>query len=148
MEAVMEPWAQRLHRCMVEAGSNQAALARACGIKPGSVSGWFGQGKPTKMISGDNLVACCLLLGVSPAYIMTGKGAVKGHSQAARLDPAKLAGLIETVDASVKGTRFERDPRTKAKLVTAVYMDDQASDAGAEAVAALIRGFLASVETA
>jgi hypothetical protein len=134
MDTDMELWAKRLHAAMVAA-------------KAGSVSGWFGQGKITKMISGDNLVAACLFLGVSPEFIMTGRGHGNGQSQSARLDAGKLSALIDTVDASVKGTLFERNSRVKARIITAAYMDAQASEAGIAAVDALIRGFLASMET-
>lgn len=36
----MEIWAKRIHDRMIEVGKKPADLARACGIKPGSVSGW------------------------------------------------------------------------------------------------------------
>lgn len=102
MNPVMEPWAERLQACMKAAGKQQADLARACKIEPGSVSGWFGKGKATKMISGDNLIACCTLLEVNPAYVMTGKGPVQSHSQPARFDAEIIAdamGLLDELDA-------------------------------------------------
>lgn len=86
----MEPWAKRIHELMTDGGYSQAELARACGIKPGSVSGWFGQGKPTKMISGDNLVAAASLLGTTAEYLMTGR-----PSAASRTGQSQLAGLTE-----------------------------------------------------
>lgn len=71
----MTPWAERLHSLMTAAGKTQADLARACRIKPGSVSGWFDKGKPTKMLAGDNLVAVAALVESTAEYIITGKAA-------------------------------------------------------------------------
>jgi|GEM_PF-2350704 len=93
----MEKWAERIHERMIDAGKLAADLARACGIKPGSVSGWFGQGKPTKMISGDNLVMVAQYLGTTAEYVMTGRGAVVGPSHSARPDFEKLASAVYVV---------------------------------------------------
>lgn len=110
MDAVMEPWAERLHSCMKAAGRIPADLARACKIGPGSVSGWFGKGKPTLMISGNHLVACCALLNVDPTYIMTGKGPIQSQSQPARLDGEILRLGIALVRGVLKAnnvTKFD-----------------------------------------
>lgn len=86
----MEPWAQRIQRRMTELGLKQTDLARACGLKDSSISGWFGKAsKPTRMIGGDNLVAVARYLRTTPEWIITGKGspdAQPSHSQSARLD--------------------------------------------------------------
>jgi len=94
-------WAQRISDLLAaDPARTPADLARACGIKSSSVSGWFGKGsKPTKMISGDNLVAAAAYLGVSPEYIMTGRTRGKtvdaspaiSESKETRLDPTMLA---------------------------------------------------------
>ncbi len=86
----MEPWAERIQSRMTELGFKPTDLARACGIKDSSISGWFGRAsKPTRMISGDNLVAVARYLRVTPEWIITGKGqqeALASHSQTARLN--------------------------------------------------------------
>lgn len=92
----MEPWAKRIHERMRNLGKTQAELAKACGIKESSISGWFGKGsRPTRMISGDNLVLAAKFLGVTPEWIIIGKGqpeiAQQSHSQAVRLDPLMIA---------------------------------------------------------
>ncbi|OBR79088.1 MULTISPECIES: helix-turn-helix transcriptional regulator [Xanthomonas] len=109
----MEEWARRIHEQMVAQGKIPADLARACKIKPGSVSGWFGQGKPTKMISGDNLVAAATFLNTSPEYIMTGRGpAEAAASQPERLDDETIAQGFELLyllaDARPDDSRFDR----------------------------------------
>lgn len=108
----MEKWAERIHERMTAAGKLAADLARACDIKPGSVSGWFGQGKPTKMISGDNLVLVAQYLGTTAEYIMTGRGAPAGTSQPARLDDVTMRQGVELLyllaDARPDDKRFER----------------------------------------
>lgn len=93
-----------------------ADIARACKIQPGSVSGWFGGGKPTKMISGDNLVAVAQALGTTAEYIMTGRGALATGtslpSQAERQDDPTIAQGLELLyllaDARPDDPRFDR----------------------------------------
>lgn len=51
---------------------SQAALARACGIKPPSVNDWL-SGK-TKTIEGQNLLLAADFLGVTPKWLATGRG--------------------------------------------------------------------------
>lgn len=53
---------------------SQAALARACGIKPPSVNDWI-SGK-TKTIEGRNLLLAAEFLGVSPKWLATGRGPI------------------------------------------------------------------------
>ena len=124
----MEDWATRIYERMAAAGKTQADIARACKIKPGSVSGWFGQGKPTKMISGDNLVATAQLLGTTAEYIMTGRITIGGRPQQSQpegLDDATLAQGVELLylmaDARPDDRRFQRPTwamiQTAAKAV-------------------------------
>lgn len=54
-----------------------ADIARACGIKPPSVSEWM-SGK-TKSIKGDNLLATAKLFGVRPEWLSTGIGSATGR---------------------------------------------------------------------
>lgn len=111
----MEEWATRLYEVMTAAGRTQAELARACGLKPGSVSGWFGQGKPTKMISGDNLVTAAAFLNTTAEYIMTGRGPRTGEagpSHTERPDDATMAQGVELMyllaDARPEDRRLRR----------------------------------------
>lgn len=90
---MLPPWSQRISELLdADPEKSQAGLARACGLKQGSISGWLGKGKPTKMISGDNLVTAAAYLGVTPEWIMTGRNGARPHqSQSTRLDPDMLA---------------------------------------------------------
>ncbi|UXA38085.1 XRE family transcriptional regulator [Pseudomonas juntendi] len=54
---------------------SQAALARACGIKPPSVNDWL-SGK-TKTIEGRNLLLAAEFLGVAPKWLATGRGPIR-----------------------------------------------------------------------
>lgn len=116
-------WAQRISDLLAaDPTKTPAGLARACGIKSGSVSGWFGKGKPTKMISGDNLVAAAAYLGVTPEYIMTGRGRSRSgdsarsvsESKETRLDPAMLAetaaAISRVYERAGKVFKLEQDP--------------------------------------
>lgn len=73
---------------------SQAALARACGIKPPSVNDWI-SGK-TKTIEGQNLLLAAEFLGVAPKWLATGRGPVR-----------KSEGLAEgsNVEAALQPTR-------------------------------------------
>ncbi|MEW9876577.1 LexA family protein [Pseudomonas putida] len=73
---------------------SQAALARACGIKPPSVNDWL-SGK-TKTIEGQNLLLAADFLGVAPKWLATGRGPVR-----------KSAGLAEgsNVESALQPTR-------------------------------------------
>lgn len=53
-------------------GKTQAGLARACGIRPPSVSGWL-TGK-SKSIDGSNLIKASEYLGVRSKWLATGLG--------------------------------------------------------------------------
>lgn len=82
----------RLDIAMRDASVIAADLARACGIKPASVSDWI-TGK-TKTIKGANLLAAARLLGVTPEWLSTGRGpriAQGSDSQLVRLDAEMLA---------------------------------------------------------
>lgn len=112
----MEMWAVRIQELMRDRRLSAADLARACKIQPGSVSGWFGGGKATKMISGDNLVAAAQALGTTAEYIMTGRGrpatGAVGASQAERQDDATIIQGLELLyllaDARPDDPRFDR----------------------------------------
>ena len=66
---------KRLQIAMHEAGVNQAELARACKVKPPSVHGWL-SGK-SKYLRGENLLSAASALGVSQAWLATGKGPMR-----------------------------------------------------------------------
>jgi len=51
---------------------SQAALARACGVKPPSVTDWL-SGR-TKTLAGPNLLKAARFLGVSPDWLASAKG--------------------------------------------------------------------------
>lgn len=69
----MSNLAQRLEKALSHSpGKTQAGLARACGIKPPSVSDWL-HGK-TKSVEGSNLIKASEYLGVRSKWLATGLG--------------------------------------------------------------------------
>lgn len=64
--------AERLTAAMAHSGLTQAELARACGVKPPSVSGWL-SGK-SKFLRGENLLKAAAALGVNQQWLATGDG--------------------------------------------------------------------------
>lgn len=76
---------------------SQAALARACGIKPPSVNDWI-SGK-TKTIEGQNLLRAAEFLNVAPLWLATGRGAMrKTDSAPAPVSNATMLGPISVWD--------------------------------------------------
>ncbi len=69
----MNSLADRLSKALQQKkGLTQAGLARACGVKPPSVSDWI-NGK-TKTIEAANLINAAEYLGVRAKWLATGKG--------------------------------------------------------------------------
>lgn len=144
----MEIWAERIHERMVAAGKKPVDLARACGIKPGSVSGWFGQGKPTKMISGDNLVSAAAFLNTTAEYIMTGRNGAAVPSQPVGLDLSKLSTVLAVVEGAVRDSRKDVPIEFKARMIKRVYESQHALSAdSASAVQAALAGLLETLGT-
>lgn len=92
-------------------------------------------------------------LGVSIDWLNAGDGkmvvGIPSHtqSQAGGLNAEKLADLLETVEAAIAQSGRQVPVRTKARLVAALYGDEQASAAGsAQAVQAALASILATLE--
>ena len=118
-------WSQRIADVLAASpDKSPAGLARACGIKGGSVSGWFGKGKPTKMISGDNLVSAAAYLGVTPEWIMTGRGSASARqSQPLEIDDEMLKSAIVSVKESLQTLGLELDAFLAAPLISYAYAE-------------------------
>ena len=74
----MSTLADRLTLAMEKSGLSQAELARACGVKPPSVSGWL-SGK-SKFLRGENLLKAAAALRVSQSWLATGEGSMEPGS--------------------------------------------------------------------
>ena len=92
---------------------SQAALARACGVKPPSVHDWLSG--ETKTIEGQNLLRAAKFLGVSPEWLTTGKGPkhpgdVAAIEQAPTLTPKQQAwlGLFDGLTARQQEEEIRR----------------------------------------
>ena len=69
----MNTLAERLKKALQQTtGKTQAGLARACGIKPPSVSDWMNGN--TKSVEGSNLIKASEYLGVRSKWLATGLG--------------------------------------------------------------------------
>lgn len=92
-------------------------------------------------------------LGVSIDWLNAGEGRMLvtnvalHQSQAGGLNTEKLANLLETVEAAIAQSGRQVPVRTKARLVAALYGDEQASAAGStQAVQAALTSILATLE--
>lgn len=142
----MEDWAARISEIMSARGITAAEIARACKIQPGSVSGWFGGGKATKMISGDNLVAAARRLGTTAEFIMTGNNNLPVQSHDERLDSDKLAIVLEVVEGAIADSRKRVPREIKARMIKRVYegqhqLSADTAPAVQQALAAVLESF-------
>lgn len=85
---------------------SQAALARACGIRPPSVNDWV-SGK-TKSIEGENLLRAAAFLKVSPLWLATGRGSMYASSDAEQVAMLKERDYT-TLTNEEKRALLERD---------------------------------------
>lgn len=76
--------AERLTAAMAHSGLTQAELARACGVKPPSVSGWL-SGK-SKFLRGENLLKAAAALGVNQQWLATGDGKMIAFQQTSNVE--------------------------------------------------------------
>lgn len=97
----MSTLADRLTLAMKKTGISQADLARACGVKPPSVSGWL-SGK-SKFLRGENLLKAAAALRVSQDWLATGEGTMEPRSRSLDL-------LTSEVGDAVPIKRFRRVP--------------------------------------
>lgn len=68
----MSTLAERIHETLQESGSIAADLARACGVKPPSVSAWLSG--ETKSLKASTAIRAAEFLGVSQLWLTEGKG--------------------------------------------------------------------------
>lgn len=122
----------------------QPQMARIAGTTKQYVSQL--EGGANKTPNSVYLEAWARHFGVSIQWLVTGKGERQAASQPARLDAAKLADLIETVDATVAGSIVEKNSRLKARWITTIYLDPQLSEASRETIEAMLHGFIANME--
>jgi transcriptional regulator with XRE-family HTH domain len=98
---------ERLIEAMAASGMSQAALARACGVKPPSVNGWL-SGK-SKYLRGENLLSAASALGVSQQWLATGEGEMRPSHATPNVkfslpaeDQAPIAQALQALDARLK----------------------------------------------
>lgn len=135
----MHPTMSRLYQATTVDGKapTQAEIARRLDTTSQAVNNW-----ETRGISHQGAQKAQRVFGVNAAWILTGSGPVRVSSQPVGLDVAKLADLIETVEASAIQARRDIPPRTKARILASLY----ASNASREAVDAALVSIFATME--
>lgn len=127
-----------------EFGGNKVAFGERVGINPDHI--WQmakGRGKSARPVSDENATQIEERLGKPAGWLDSST-----PSQYGGLDIAKLADLLGTVEAAVAEARIKLPPVVKARLVTTLYADKEASAAAsAQAVQAALIGILATMET-
>lgn len=71
----MKTLAERLRAALEASGINQSELGRRIGVTRGAVSFWLTS--QTASLTGENLVKVASTLGISPAWLATGRGKMK-----------------------------------------------------------------------
>lgn len=104
----------------------KAELARACGVRPPSVSDWF-NGR-TKRLTGTNLLSAARYLGVSETWLATGRGPMSPSpqttvqpSQLQRPDPAILVETQAFLERAFLALGKQFSLRAEADLFADVY---------------------------
>lgn len=91
---------------------SSADLARACGIRPPSVSAWISG--DTKSIKGDNLLNAARALNVRPEWLSKGILPMRPGEASALLDPQAVSVTYSTIlkIAKNEGTKYDlvKDP--------------------------------------
>ena len=96
---------------------SQADLARACKIKPPSVSDWFSGA--TQTLKGANLLNASACLGVSPQWLAAGKGPMRPTNAKELFSVADVEVAEGPVDATI--AREARDlPEAQKEAVLAL----------------------------
>jgi phage repressor protein C with HTH and peptisase S24 domain len=118
---------ERIRAAMATTGITQAELARACGVKPPSVSGWL-SGK-SKFLRGENLLQAARALKVNEDWLATGKGEMMGAVQTVHeLDDDGFA--APSPDVSTAGQRVGIGEPGRTVPIRAVKIKVQAGSDG------------------
>ena len=96
----MTTLAERLTLAIEHAQISKAELARRVGISAPSVNGWF-SGK-AKFLRGENLLAAAKALGVSEAWLATGKGQMQAST-----DPTDWISPVQEIETPPGYVRFD-----------------------------------------
>lgn len=84
--SAMSPLARRLQLCLDATGRSKADLARACKVRPPSVSEWFSG--ESKSMRSDALLRAAEFFGVNALWLATGEGPQRPAQQSAAQHPA------------------------------------------------------------
>lgn len=94
---------ERLKIAMRAADVSQADLARACGVKAPSVSGWL-SGK-SKFLRGENLLRAAAALGVSQYWLATGEGEMKPSNANVKMSGVYIADMTKCMVPVISSIR-------------------------------------------
>lgn len=139
--------AARVRDAIASIGRPKAEIAEALGVSKQAVTGW----ETTGRISRGSLSGLAKLAGLPLEHFVRPSAAeilsTPPPSQPGRLDVDKLTDLIETVEAAVLQSGRTLPPRTKARVLARLYMNDQAQAASSpEAVRTLLASLLDVLE--
>jgi hypothetical protein len=104
-----------------------------------------GEGKARRGISDETAEKIERALDLEPGSLSTDRQAAP-PSQPARLDPIKLANLIEAVEGAAASQGLNLPPRFKARVIAALYADSGDEPLTALAIRAALSAVMSSLE--
>ncbi|WP_159051685.1 helix-turn-helix domain-containing protein [Thauera aromatica] len=136
----MSTLADRIQEALDDTGAIAADLARACGVKPPSVSAWLSG--DTKSLKSSTAIRAAEFLKVNQLWLTEGRGPKRPEGGAAALPEPEsaeptVADLLERLRAEIS-TQPEAVKRAIAELVTE-YVTTPDASAGKAVADAILR---------
>jgi transcriptional regulator with XRE-family HTH domain len=107
--AYMGTWNQRVKEAREAAKLSQAEFARRVGVRQPTVFEW--EGGETKTLKGPNLLKVASVLGVTPEWLLTGKGSRATNSVSAD-EPSAQEPTPEVLELAVQLMTLTEEQRT------------------------------------
>lgn len=126
----MKDWAKRIKEMADQRGLKDSDLARITGVKPNSVTQWWGavKGKPaTGEIKSEVVLALAKEFGTTVEFILTGR-----QSHAVQIDPETIAHAFVAVEKALRKRGIKYDAAQVPELLAFAYQERLALPPGRE----------------
>lgn len=122
--AYMGTWNQRVKEAREAAKLSQAEFARRVGVRQPTVFEW--EGGETKTLKGPNLLKVASVLGVTPEWLLTGKGGRAANSVPAD-EPSPQEPTPEVLELAAQLMTLNEDQRTAVLRTVLAYGEVRAA---------------------
>lgn len=111
-----------------------ADLARACNVRPPSVSNWLSN--KSKRMEVEHAIAAARLLRISPWWLLSGKGDMKADAEPGNVSPTPMPQDPHTREVVALMGEVDEEGRIRAKLAVkrelTLYLDERKRDLKSE----------------